>query len=113
MGYPPQPLPPRLGLNYQVTSDINLSTCLDQWAYLNHCDVLRDLLAFVQFKKCEKHPWGVFVSVKLQGFSCVTKNSTPLWVFFVFFKLHKWYRIAQRITILNITFQELMQVFIR
>ena len=21
------------------------------------CDVLRDLVPFVQFKKCEKHPW--------------------------------------------------------
>ena len=27
-----------------------------------------------------------------------TKSSTPPWVFFTFFKLYKWYQIAQRIT---------------
>ena len=27
------------------------------------------------------------------------KSSTPPWVFFTFFKLYKWYQIAQRITI--------------
>ena len=27
-----------------------------------------------------------------------TKSNTPPWVFFTFFKLHKWYQIAQRIT---------------
>ena len=25
--------------------------------FLIICDVLRDLVPFVQFKKCEKHPW--------------------------------------------------------
>ena len=27
-----------------------------------------------------------------------TKSNTPLWVFHTFFKLYKWYQIAQRIT---------------
>ena len=27
-----------------------------------------------------------------------TKSSTPPWVFFTFFKLYKWYQIAQHIT---------------
>ena len=27
-----------------------------------------------------------------------TKSSTPPWVFFVFFKLYKWYEIAQSVT---------------
>ena len=32
-------------------------------------------------------------------FSCnFTKISTPLWEFFTFFKLYKWYQIAQRDT---------------
>ena len=28
----------------------------------------------------------------------LTNNSTPLWVFFMFFKLFKWYQTAQSIT---------------
>ena len=39
----------------------------------------------------------VFLLVKLQAFS-LTKSNTPPWVFFVFFKLYKWYQIAQHIT---------------
>ena len=27
-----------------------------------------------------------------------TKSNTPPWMFFTFFKLHKWYQIAQNIT---------------
>ena len=53
-----------------------------------YCDVLRDLVPFLQFKKHEKHPW-VFL----------TKNNTPPWVVFTFFKLYKWYQTAQRITV--------------
>ena len=55
---------------------------------LNICDALRDLIAFVQFGKREKHPWR---SVTLN-----TKSNTPPWVFFSFFKLYKWYQIVQR-----------------
>ena len=41
---------------------------------------------------------GVLLLVKLQALACnFTKSYTP-WVFFTFFKLHKWYQIAQRIT---------------
>ena len=54
------------------------------------CDVLRDVVPFVQFKKREKHPWG---SVTFS-----TKSNTPPWVFFMFFKLCKGYPIAQNIT---------------
>ena len=32
---------------------------------------------------------------------CVLRFNTPPWVFFTFFKLCKWYQIAQRITILR------------
>ena len=52
---------------------------------------MRDLVPFVQFKKHEKHPWR---SVTFN----FTKSSTPLWVFFMFFELYKWYQIAQDIT---------------
>ena len=52
------------------------------------CSVLRDLVLFVEFKKREKHPWRMFCNF--------TKIKTPPWVFFMFFKLYKWYQIAQR-----------------
>ena len=68
--------------------------------YFILCGALRDLVAFAQFKKLEKHPWrsvtfsklaGVRVSlwkklqvslflIKLQS---VTKSDTPPWVFFL------------------------------
>ena len=41
------------------------------------CNVLRDLVSFVQFKKREA--WNL------------TKSNTPPWVFF---ELYKWYQIA-------------------
>ena len=33
------------------------------------CDALRDLVAFVQFKKREKHPWRSINFSKVSGFS--------------------------------------------
>ena len=35
-----------------------------------------------------------------------TKINTPPWVFFMFFKLYKWYQIAQRITYLTANFHD-------
>ena len=49
------------------------------------CGALPDLVPFVQFKKRDK---------VADNF---TKINTPAWVFFTFFKLYKWYQIAQRI----------------
>ena len=40
---------------------------------------------------------GMALLVKLQAY--FTKSNTPLWVFFTFLKLYKWYQIAQRITL--------------
>ena len=51
------------------------------------CDTLRDLVPFVQIKKREKHPWGSVTFSEVA--SC--KRNTPPWVFFMFFKLCKWY----------------------
>ena len=53
------------------------------------CDVLRDLIHYVQFKKREKHPWksATFLKVTL-----------PHGVFFTFFKFYKWNQVAQPIT---------------
>ena len=39
-----------------------------------------------------------------------TESNTPPWVFFMFFKLCKWYQIAQRITNANYLFQGLKKV---
>ena len=36
---------------------------------INICDALRDLVAFVQFKKREKHPWRSVNFSKVAGFS--------------------------------------------
>ena len=41
----------------------NLLICAD-----NHCDALRDLVPFVQFKKREKHPWRSVTFSKVAGF---------------------------------------------
>ena len=43
------------------------------------CDALRNLVPFVQFKKREKHLWGVLL----------LKAYTSSWVFFAFLKLCK------------------------
>ena len=51
---------------------------------------LCDLVPCAQFKKREKDPWRSIT------FSKVAKSNTPPWVFFMFFKLYKWYQIAQR-----------------
>ena len=53
-----------------------------------YCDVLRDLVPFVQFKERKKHTWR----------SVTTKSNTPPCVFFTFLKLYKWNQIAQRRT---------------
>ena len=42
---------------------------------------------------------GVLLSVKFQAKACdFTKSNTPPWVLFTFFKLCKWYQIAQSIS---------------
>ena len=42
---------------------------------------------------------GVLLLVKLHAKAWnFTKGNTPPWVFFTFFKLKKWYQIAQNIT---------------
>ena len=45
---------------------------------------------FYDLKNVKKHPWRR---------ATVTKNNTPPWMFFTFFKSCKWYQTAQSITI--------------
>ena len=33
------------------------------------CDALHDFLPFIQFKKCEKLPWGSVAFIKVTDFS--------------------------------------------
>ena len=48
---------------------------------------------------------GVLILVKLQASACnFTKINTPPWVFLTFFKLYKWYQIAQRTTTMRVIF---------
>ena len=53
------------------------------------------------FKKHEKHPWRSVTFSKACNF---TKSNGPLWVFFTFLKLFKWYQIAQSITCIQLKF---------
>ena len=85
------------------------------------CDALRDFVPFGQSKKCEKHPWrsvtfgkvaglleslfhkfaGLracnFIKKRLQKACNSNKSNNPQLVFFTFFKLYKWYQIAQNL----------------
>ena len=52
---------------------------------------------------------GVLLLVKLQANAYIfTKSSTPPWVFFMSFKLYKWYQMEQSIIIL---FKQFLKVF--
>ena len=62
------------------------------WSILVRCTIWYHLY---NFKNVNNTNEGVLILVKLQAF---TKINTPPWVFFTFFKLYKWYQIAQRIT---------------
>ena len=63
------------------------------------CDTLRNFLPFVQFKIREKHPWGSVLLVKLQAKAGnFTKSNFPPWLFFMLFKLCKWYQIARSVS---------------
>ena len=53
------------------------------------CDTLHGVLSFVKLKKGEKQSWSSVT------FSKVADFYTPPWVFFAFFKLYRWYQIAQ------------------
>ena len=52
---------------------------------------------FALFKKREKYPWRSVTFSKVLACN-LTKSNIPPWLFLTFFKLYKWYRIAQRIT---------------
>ena len=50
-------------------------------------------------KNMKKTHGGVLILVKLQASARnFTKINTPPWMFFMFFKLYKWYQIGERTT---------------
>ena len=92
-----------LGLNLKRTEKVHLKTpnvIFMYWALAYFiCDVLCDLVQFVELRKPKKHPWRSVTFSKVGGLACnFTKSNNPPWVFFWFFKLYKWYQIAQNIT---------------
>ena len=90
----PLKMPLWKGCHSESNGNMRHDTCI--------CGALRDLVQFVQFKKREKHPWRSVNFSKLQASPCnFTKINTPPWVFFTFFKLYKWYQIAQHTTFVN------------
>ena len=67
------------------------------WSYETFCAIWYHLYN----SKIVKNTHGrVLLLVTLQVFN-FTKSNTPPWVFFMIFKLYKWYQIAQRITFTN------------
>ena len=62
-------------------------------------DGLPDLYHLYSFKNVKNTHGGMILLVKLQSSVYnFTKSYTPSWMFFTFFKLYKWYQIAQCIT---------------
>ena len=76
------------------------SFCPTKWAFTSYiyetiCMIWYHLYNFKNLKNIHG---GVILFVKLEAEACnFTKSYTPPWVFFPFFKLYKWYQIAQRI----------------
>ena len=70
-------------------------------SFFNEQHVMRCAIWYLLYnsKNVKNTHGGVLILVKLQVSACnFTKINTPPWVFFAFFKLYKWYQIAQRPT---------------
>ena len=70
----------------------------------DNCGGLRDSVPFVQFKKHEKQPWISVICIKVAGLLRVTLLHD---CFSCFFKLSKWYHIAQRISYIKGTAEQI------
>ena len=65
----------------------------DMITFAVRCAIWYHLCNLKNVKKTDR---GVLILVKLQASACnFTEINTPQWVFFTFFKLYKWYQIAQ------------------
>ena len=57
---------------------------------------------FYNLKTVKNTYGGVLLLIKLLASACnFTKSNTPPWLFFTFFKLYKWYKIAKGITYIH------------
>ena len=68
------------------------------WTFLSFTMFCAIWYHLYNLKNVKNTHGGVLLLVKLQANLQVTKSNTPPLVFFTFFKLYKWYQIAQRIT---------------
>ena len=67
--------------------------CKHLFTYVMRCAIWYHLYYFKNVKNTDR---VVLILVKLQAEACnFTKINTPLWVFFTFLKLYKWYQIVQ------------------
>ena len=66
------------------------------WIYVMFCAIWYHLY---NLKNVKNTHGGVLLLVKMQASSNFTKSNTPPRMFFTFLKLHKWYQIAQNISI--------------
>ena len=76
----------------------------DYFAFIYIWEALRDLVPFVQFR--------VLLLAKFQTKICnFTKSSSHQWLFFMFFKLYKWYQIAQNIIQVSYNMKNTFSIF--
>ena len=74
--------------NFSKCQISGFEMCARVHVFILTCDVLPELVPCAQFKNVANTHGGVLF----------TKSNTPAWVFFTFFKLYKWYQIAQSIS---------------
>ena len=95
-----------------MTSDV-ISTSpvgYNQSTIVMHCPIWFHLY---NSKNGKNTHGGVLTLVKLQAEVCnFTRINTPPWVFFTFFKLYKWYQIAQGITVSELLIRCLIALFL-
>ena len=67
---------------------------MDCFLYVMRCTIWYHLY---NLKNMANTHGGVLLLVQAEACN-FTKSNTPPWMFFTFFKLYKWYQIAQRLT---------------
>ena len=67
---------------------------MDCFLYVMRCTIWYHLY---NLKNMANTHGGVLLLVQAEACN-FTQSNTPPWMFFTFFKLYKWYQIAQRIT---------------
>ena len=72
------------------------------WSYITDDLTCEALVPFVQCGSVKNTHGEVLLLLKLQDNACnFTKSNTNPWQFFTFFKLQKWYQIAQSISYIH------------